>query len=175
MLRTTFNIQISKAINPVSYQICEDCITKLREATTFKQMVVDNEQHYLQIIETLKIDREETKLTDDEVKLELIKCESPNVMEFGDDSFDDDDEILANIKMELQNDTILDSVQRKPYTQEKKTRLKKCKLKTDIGMKSGKDWSKIAERRGNAPILRENSLKLLANSTIFKISQFFVS
>lgn len=31
----------------------------------------------------------------------------------------------------------------------------------------GKDWSKIAERRGNGPILRENSLKLLANSTIF--------
>lgn len=30
-----------------------------------------------------------------------------------------------------------------------------------------KDWSKIAERRGNGPILRENSLKLLANSTIF--------
>lgn len=28
------------------------------------------------------------------------------------------------------------------------------------------DWSKIAERRGNGPILRENSLKLLANSTM---------
>lgn len=29
-----------------------------------------------------------------------------------------------------------------------------------------KDWMKIAERRGNGPILRENSLKLLENSTI---------
>lgn len=28
------------------------------------------------------------------------------------------------------------------------------------------DWTKIAERRGNGPILRDNSLKLLANSTI---------
>ncbi|GBP42727.1 PR domain zinc finger protein 5 [Eumeta japonica] len=32
--------------------------------------------------------------------------------------------------------------------------------------KQQKDWTKIAEIRGNGPILRENSLKLLANSTI---------
>lgn len=29
-----------------------------------------------------------------------------------------------------------------------------------------KDWTKISERRGNGPLLRENSLKLIANSTL---------
>ncbi|XP_045781387.1 zinc finger protein 62-like [Maniola jurtina] len=33
--------------------------------------------------------------------------------------------------------------------------------------KTEKDWSKIAERRGPGPILRENSLKLIENSTMF--------
>ncbi|XP_069363783.1 zinc finger protein ZIPIC-like isoform X9 [Maniola hyperantus] len=33
--------------------------------------------------------------------------------------------------------------------------------------KTEKDWSKIVERRGPGPILRENSLKLIENSTMF--------
>lgn len=169
MLKTTFDIQLLFAdTEPSNHYICEDCILRLRDASKFKQMVVQNEQHYLRVLETIKFDDEkETKQLDDEMKLQEIKCESPTAVEFGDDGFDDDDDnIIANIKMELsQSDNILDSVPLKDYAH-RRSKLKKCKIKTDADNTS-KDWSKIAERRGNGPILRENSLKLLANSTIF--------
>ncbi|KAF9419598.1 hypothetical protein HW555_003876 [Spodoptera exigua] len=87
MLKATFDIQLSGDLQPTDLHICESCIIRLRDATTFKQM----------------------------------------------------------------KEAILKS---------KITRLATSKKKKD------KDWSKIAERRGNGPILRENSLKLLANSTI---------
>uniref|UniRef100_A0A2A4JJ58 C2H2-type domain-containing protein n=1 Tax=Heliothis virescens TaxID=7102 RepID=A0A2A4JJ58_HELVI len=169
MLKNTFDIQLFHMETAPNHYICDDCILRLRDAAMFKQMVVQNEQTYLRVLEPKKIDNhKETKTLDDDMK-EEIKCESPTAAEFYDEAYDadDDDKIIANIKMELssQSDTLLDSVPLKEYTH-KRSKLKKCKIKTDAD-KSSKDWSKIAERRGNGPILRENSLKLLANSTIF--------
>ncbi|XP_026743924.1 zinc finger protein 33B-like isoform X2 [Trichoplusia ni] len=167
MLKDTFNIQLLHTENQaVNFLICEGCITRLRDATSFKNMVQQNEENYKKIMESFKYNEKGSKMADNELKIEDIKCESP-LMEPAEESYDDD-EILANIKMEItQNDSILNSETGKKYAYKKKTKLKKCKIDSDKGLSSHKDWSKILERRGNGPILRENSLKLLANSTIF--------
>ncbi|XP_039762151.1 zinc finger protein 99-like [Pararge aegeria] len=45
--------------------------------------------------------------------------------------------------------------------------LKNCQENCGERGQTEKDWSKITERRGAGPILRENSLKLIENSTMF--------
>lgn len=160
MIRNTLDIQLSHLeIDRTSSFICEQCILKLRDASTFKKMILDCEEKFIQLIERLK----ETKVASSELMVEQIKVESFSTMDYHDFG---DDEILANIKLELpQNGGILEPATTE-ISHEKKNKLKKCKIKSDLGPNK-KDWSKIAERRGSGPILRENSLKLLANSTIF--------
>ncbi|CAH1642018.1 unnamed protein product [Spodoptera littoralis] len=153
MLKSTFDIQVTEVPQTTKHYICEPCITRLRDARTFKQMVLQNEEHYLQMIRSMKWEPEIAST--DDVKSDDIKYEPPD-LEFTDDIYDEDDDdvFLDDVKNEItQKKTILE-------TEIKITRLRKTKKKID------NDWTKIAERRGNGPILRDNSLKLLANSTI---------
>ncbi|XP_075989354.1 uncharacterized protein LOC142985205 [Anticarsia gemmatalis] len=88
MLKDTFNIQLlQQDIEGYTSQICEECIQKLREAYTFKNMVIQSEQRLAEIIDRIKCN-ERDKLQN-ELKLEEIKAESP-VMDYCEDSFDDD-------------------------------------------------------------------------------------
>ncbi|CAB3261013.1 unnamed protein product [Arctia plantaginis] len=165
MLLNTFNIQFSQydVEGYLSY-ICEECSAKIREASAFKDMVLSSEERFAKLMDRLQYGNSEIQ-AENEVKVEHIKSESSAATDFCDDSMDDN-EILANIKLELtQNGDLESEVNKNNHDRKLKLR-KKSRLKSEIG-KDQKDWTKIAERRGNGPILRENSLKLLANSTIF--------
>ncbi|XP_026749373.2 zinc finger protein 271-like isoform X2 [Galleria mellonella] len=176
MLKGTFNIQIPSVTE--YRQICEDCTLRLRDATTFKHMVVETNRIFSEYLSNSLCDVDNKALIT-EMKLESVKVESlpvaSDVFDDDDDCVDDsldDNEILANIKLELSRDNVnerLESIEKsvkRKCTYKNVPESKKFKSnKVDMD-KPQKDWRKIVERRGNGPILREISLKLLANSTM---------
>ncbi|XP_049883333.1 zinc finger protein 41-like [Pectinophora gossypiella] len=186
MLKDTFNLQINIENRVASRLICDDCIRKLREASAFKDMVLQSLETLGQYMDRLKNETKMEELPEPEIKSEEIKveklqvvgtdvrCDDQNYDNDANDTSMDDDEALANIKSELNrtDKVILSAKRRRKQLRERNVR-KRAKIKENGGpgdikdkSKTEKDWLKIAERRGNGPLLRENSLKLLANSTI---------
>ncbi|KAM3957680.1 uncharacterized protein ACR2FA_008393 [Aphomia sociella] len=168
----SFNTQISQqktnGMNPQCRQICEDCILRLRDASSFKHMVLESEKLFLECIQSSHC--LESKSAVNALKLELIKVEnlavtSDDYVKSDDDTAFDDDEILANIKLELNRSNDL-SHSLAPLKPKRSRKLTAPKTSNSKDSEKQKDWTKIAERRGNGPILREISLKLLANSTM---------
>ncbi|XP_061725545.1 zinc finger protein 728-like isoform X24 [Cydia pomonella] len=169
MLKETLHIQISDQ-NGANKLICEDCIGRLRDACAFKQTILQSEatlSEYDTLQHSEDIDMESgLKLSD--VKVEPLPIETDCVSNgCPDDASLDDDEILANIKDELtKNDSSLKDGTKKPARLKRKSMTKKSRMKHENADSDQDKWKALAERRGTGPLLRENSLKLLANSTM---------
>ncbi|XP_059056438.1 zinc finger protein 39-like isoform X1 [Achroia grisella] len=134
-------------------------------------MVLETNRMILEYIQTSQSIDDKSSITN--IKLESIKVEPPPVTDaYGVDGVDDnfdDNEILANIKLELTGDSddeLPESKVETLKTSETVLTTSKCKASYTDTDNPQKDWSKITERRGTGPILREISLKLLANSTM---------
>ncbi|RVE52021.1 hypothetical protein evm_003299 [Chilo suppressalis] len=139
-------------------------------------MVLHSDRMFKQYIDSLCTEKVETN---EDLPLQVpVKLEVEQMVEDhhdnGNDSSFSDNETLADIKIETigrcitEDGSVKKLLSKKRSSQGRRTKLKKCKMKNEDNSKKdiSKDWSKIVERRGNGPLLRENSLKLLANSTI---------
>ncbi|KAG7298300.1 hypothetical protein JYU34_017899 [Plutella xylostella] len=187
MLRDTFNIEITKENTGTAEvpHICSECVAALRAARSFKRRVLASQRNFSQYWRLAE--KKCIKITDPDYATAVavapepppVKTEVPD-----DDQYhfqdveiiepdDDDDEYLANIKQELASSRapLTRSPPRAPRG--RKRRRDACWTKTvllgsgDDGLNSKTtDWMKIAERRGNGPLLRANTLTLLANSTV---------
>ncbi|KAJ0170021.1 hypothetical protein K1T71_014627 [Dendrolimus kikuchii] len=147
MLKDTFDVQIQhETRNGATSRrlICDDCISKLREAYTFKKMVMDNEARFQQYLDGLSFDESKFK--------SLVPSDFE--MYNPDDSFEDN-EVLANIKEEATKTNIKIKKKRKVSETRRK-----------FSRNSSNPNAKIWDRSSKTRILRENSLKLLANSSI---------
>ncbi|XP_063544029.1 zinc finger protein 33B-like [Cydia strobilella] len=168
MLKETLDIQISDK-NGASRLICEDCIGRLRDARAFKQTVLQSEATLSQYY-TLEHNEDiimETNLKLSDVKAEPLPLDAEGVSDgCQDDASLDDDEILANVKLELTKDASSEDGARKPARLKRKTKTKKSRIKHENTDSDQEKWRALAERRGAGPLLRENSLQLLANSTM---------
>ncbi|XP_048003239.1 zinc finger protein 728-like [Leguminivora glycinivorella] len=166
MLKETLDIQISDQYS-VNQLICEDCIGRLRDARAFKQTILQSEatlsRYTLEHIEDINI-KEDLKLPD--VKAEPLTLEADCVSTGCPEDSLDDDEILANIKLELAKDETNLEGTRKPARLKRKAKTKKNRIKHENTDCDQDKLKALAERRGTGPLLRENSLKLLANSTM---------
>ncbi|CAG9789585.1 unnamed protein product [Diatraea saccharalis] len=157
--------------------ICDDCIEQLRRSFSFKTMVTNNERMLRQYLDSVQHYDASKPMTEVPlnvpVKLEALPEEDDNYhQDNGMDGSCSDNDVLADIKIESitcsTEAPIGTKMPKKRKSQERKVKMKKCKIKSEDSLNRdvSKDWSKIVERRGNGPLLRENSLKLLANSTI---------
>ncbi|XP_004926716.1 zinc finger protein 596 isoform X1 [Bombyx mori] len=167
MIENVFNIQLLTSNHLDSSQIprviCEECIRRLRDAAALKQTVLQSQEALLRFAQNLSQDiqnkntLEESLMTD--IKTE-ISMEDNLVEIFPDDNFDED-HVESNIKAEASR---LDDVT--DITSQLIKQNYVGRLSAEIREDSQKDWSKIVERRGDGPLLRENSLKLISNSTL---------
>ncbi|KAI5635005.1 zinc-finger associated domain (zf-AD) domain-containing protein [Phthorimaea operculella] len=165
MLSYTFDIQIpytessSGQLENSNCMICDDCVTILRQAYRFKDMVKQSVEVFANILDKqLNSCNEESTTQDLELKVEDIKDE-----DLVDADRRYDEEIYHNDDGDCDsNEQILKIENNKTKAEKKNSQLKKDREKDKVK----KDWLKIAERRGNGPLLRENSIKLISNSTI---------
>ncbi|XP_041968388.1 zinc finger protein 337-like isoform X10 [Aricia agestis] len=202
MLSETLDLSIAYSTsggpNSNSRLICEQCISKLRDATEFKRQVQECERTFIQWLDP---GNSVADATATEVKLEQVKKEKNHNSDedddfndqpdFGDDDgYDDLDDDVPLTKyasktpkkepVDLQDllDNVKPTTKRKSTTTKDKSTAKKAKVSKEKATSSKpkpekkkkdleKDWRRIKEHRGKGPILRENSLKLLENSTVF--------
>ncbi|XP_073964218.1 uncharacterized protein isoform X2 [Choristoneura fumiferana] len=120
ILKETLNIQLPHH-DGVRRLICEDCITRLRGCQAFKQTILKSMatlNHYV-------------RLQNDDMQLEEVKteplqldveCGSQCADDYPDDASLDDDEILADIKLEL---TKMEDVQLENDHSKQLTRIKR--------------------------------------------------
>ncbi|XP_050359523.1 zinc finger protein 39-like [Nymphalis io] len=179
MLKETFNINIiiNKNSSEICAQICDSCILKLRDALAFKNMVIANEQKLSSYFVKLHSDNDKelqynVSVNDGFIKSETLKIESNEDLTVSNEQNNILDYDSISIKNELECDEKDrdDTINRKRKSEHRTKKPKRKKFACSSSDKipdSGKDWIKIAERRGRGPILRENSLKLLSNSTMF--------
>ncbi|XP_026489396.2 zinc finger protein 454-like [Vanessa tameamea] len=178
MLKETFNINIiiHKNSTEISTMICDSCILKLRAALAFKNMVIASENKLSLYFSKLHSGSDKGLQHSVNVKDDLIKSESLKIELDEDhvvdieqsDRFDDDSpSVKDEIEFEEKDQGVVNNGKRKPEHGNRKSKRKKLMCSTDEIPNSEKDWIKITERRGRGPILRENSLKLLSNSTMF--------
>ncbi|XP_022119470.2 zinc finger protein 808 isoform X13 [Pieris rapae] len=196
MLSDTFDLSIQYAPtggpNSQSRLICEPCISRLRDATDFRRQIKECEQTFMEYLNpSTTVDIEiPVELPEKEHKIVSVKVEKPlsDDDDFGDtellDDDDLDDEPLMNLASKVPKKESVDvtdlidnaKAEKRKSTTKAKAAPKKAKVKEAKPSvskakpeKKKKDFperTKPIDRRGVAPLLRENSLKLLANSTM---------
>ncbi|XP_053623123.1 PR domain zinc finger protein 5-like [Plodia interpunctella] len=153
MLKETFNIEMSNNTKAPCNLICKQCVSRLQDASAFKAMVLQSRDIYEKFLHNCQGDNDND--------IEVMKQEECE--------FKSDDDPLCFIKQEgIQSRNEDATVKLNRDNRESEKAVRKVKNKRNTGdTKSNGDWTKLTEQRGNGPILRENSLKLLENSTIF--------
>ncbi|CAH2100722.1 unnamed protein product [Euphydryas editha] len=172
MLKETFNINIlhSNSCAEISRLICESCIHNLRAALAFKNMVIASEIRLASFLEKLQNgderDPENVNIEEALIKSEMCENEYDNNDFMETEQNDCLDDGVLSIKDEIETQEKVNEtcgVKKKRNLEESINKSKRKKVDCD---NDNKNWTKIAERRGLGPILRENSLKLLSNSTM---------
>ncbi|XP_030033883.2 zinc finger protein 585B isoform X2 [Manduca sexta] len=162
LLRDTLNIEIScQTLGKLtaSRGICEECITELQKATAYKRMVLESEKEFVNYVQNLQKSEDSNVIdnSDVEIKYEDFATEDANCDDKS-ESISTDDEVLAKIKNSRPKKDISKRVRAKYEEYRKKNSEAKLVARSDV--------QRIIERRGNGPILRQNSLLLLSNSTL---------
>ncbi|XP_063836989.1 uncharacterized protein LOC135086117 isoform X3 [Ostrinia nubilalis] len=137
MLNETFHLQVPKHF-PEDYivqLICDQCIVQLREAYAFRSRMLDSQAVILQRWDQFQSRRSEgtTQETDStlvtEIKLEVEPEAGCDDGETGADIYQEVDEILQNIKMELVENS--EKVTRKRKGNGRRAKQKKCKIEDE--------------------------------------------
>ncbi|XP_028168172.1 PR domain zinc finger protein 5-like isoform X1 [Ostrinia furnacalis] len=188
MLLDTFNLTISQQIQ-LKQLICEDCITKLRDANNFRKMVVDTENTLLQMLNASEgvdaepaLKQENSEYGDDFDDTLDDHFNNDFSWDVGDNTLNDEDKgQIFVIKLEPKDEpeTVL---KKKPTKILKKSAVSKKvenKLKTKQNTNGSKNVKKstctTAKSRRNREkavipqsqiASRENSLKLILNSNL---------